>query len=126
LHGYRPLDNKLDLRPLPSSDAAFLVLGSTVDALSSLFLDTRLEADLRAHTHRTTNAFELFGDHLAELYAAETVWTRHKNAVPFNYNDAMLEALAMGVIVFPGSGIVENLADKVRKMGIQVWRFELS
>jgi hypothetical protein len=34
----------------------------------------------------------------------------------------MLEALPIGVIVFPGSGIVENLADKARKMGIQVWR----
>jgi hypothetical protein len=102
------------------------VRGSTVDALSSLFLDTRLEADLRARTHRTTNAFEFFGDHLAELYAAETVWTRHKNAVPLNYNDAMLEALPIGVIVIPESGIVENLADKARKMGIKVWRFELS
>ena len=33
----------------------------------------------------------------------------------------MLEALPIGVIVFPGSGIVENLADKARKMGIPVW-----
>ncbi|MFZ3179711.1 MAG: hypothetical protein WA156_05770 [Methylocystis silviterrae] len=32
--------------------------------------------------------------------------------------------LPIGVIVFPGSGIVENLADKARKMGIPVWRFE--
>jgi hypothetical protein len=50
-------------------------------------------------------------------------WTRHKNAAPFKRNDAMLEALPIGVIVFPGSGIVENLADKARKMGIPVWRF---
>ena len=49
-------------------------------------------------------------------------WTRHKNAAPFKRNDAMLEALPIGVIVFPGSGIVENLADKARKMGIPVWR----
>jgi hypothetical protein len=35
----------------------------------------------------------------------------------------MLEALPIGVIVFPGSGIVENLADKARKMGVPVWRF---
>jgi hypothetical protein len=35
----------------------------------------------------------------------------------------MLEALPIGVIVFPGSGIVENLADKAWKMGIPVWRF---
>ena len=49
-------------------------------------------------------------------------WTRHKNAAPFKRNDAMLEALPIGVIVFPGSGIVENLADKARKMGIPVWQ----
>ncbi len=50
-------------------------------------------------------------------------WTRHKNAAPFKRNDALLETLPIGVIVFPGSGIVENLADKARKMGIPVWRF---
>jgi hypothetical protein len=26
------------------------------------------------------------------------------------------------VIVFPGTGIQENLADKARKLGIPVWR----
>ena len=50
-------------------------------------------------------------------------WTRHKNAAPFKRNDAMLEALPIGIILFPGSGIVENLADKARKMGVPVWRF---
>lgn len=50
-------------------------------------------------------------------------WTKHKNAAPFKRNDAMLEVLPIGVIVFPGSGIVENLADKARKMGIPVMRF---
>jgi hypothetical protein len=30
--------------------------------------------------------------------------------------------LPIGVIVFPGSGIQENLADKARKLGIPVWR----
>jgi len=34
----------------------------------------------------------------------------------------MLKALPIGLIVFPGSGIVENLADKARKMGMPVWR----
>ena len=42
---------------------------------------------------------------------------------PFKRNDQMLEALPIGVIVFPGSGIQENLADKARKLGIPVWRF---
>jgi hypothetical protein len=34
----------------------------------------------------------------------------------------MLDALPIGVIAFPGSGISQNLADKARKMGIKVWR----
>jgi SLOG family YspA-like protein len=50
-------------------------------------------------------------------------WTKHRNAAPFKRNDQMLEALPIGVIVFPGSGISANLADKARKMGIPVWRF---
>ena len=28
-----------------------------------------------------------------------------------------------GVIVFPGTGIQDNLADKARKMGIRIWDF---
>ncbi len=51
-------------------------------------------------------------------------WTRFKNAAPFKRNDAMLDALPIGVIAFPGSGISQNLADKARKMGIRVWQCE--
>lgn len=50
-------------------------------------------------------------------------WNRHRNAAPFKRNDQMLDALPIGVVVFPGSGISANLADKARKMGIPVWRF---
>jgi hypothetical protein len=50
-------------------------------------------------------------------------WNRHRNAAPFKRNDTMLDALPTGLVVFPGSGISENLADKARKMGIPVWRF---
>ena len=50
-------------------------------------------------------------------------WTRHAKAAPFKRNDTMLDALPIGVIVFPGTGIQENLADKARKLGIPVWRF---
>ena len=32
--------------------------------------------------------------------------------------------LPIGVIVFPGSGISANLADKAKKIGILVWRFD--
>jgi hypothetical protein len=50
-------------------------------------------------------------------------WTRHRNAAPFKRNDRLLEALPIGVVVFPGSGISANLADKAKKLGIPVWRF---
>ena len=53
-------------------------------------------------------------------------WTRHRNAAPFKRNDRMLEVLPIGVVVFPGSGISANLADKARKLGIPVWQFEKS
>jgi hypothetical protein len=50
-------------------------------------------------------------------------WTRHAKAAPFKRNDQMLDILPIGVMVFPGTGIQENLADKARKLGIPVWRF---
>ncbi len=43
---------------------------------------------------------------------------------PFKCNDQMLAALPIGVIAFPGSGVSQSLADKARKMGIAVWRFD--
>ncbi|WP_126976209.1 DUF2493 domain-containing protein [Frigidibacter oleivorans] len=49
-------------------------------------------------------------------------WTKHAKAAPFKRNDRMLDAMPIGVIVFPGTGIQENLADKARKMGIPVYR----
>ena len=48
-------------------------------------------------------------------------WARHAKAAPFKRNDQMLDAMPIGVIVFPGSGISANLADKARKLGIPVW-----
>ena len=35
----------------------------------------------------------------------------------------MLATMPIGVIIFPGTGIQDNLADKARKMGIPVYRF---
>ena len=49
-------------------------------------------------------------------------WTRHAKAAPFKRNDAMLSVLPIGVMVVPGTGIQDNLADKARKLGIPVWR----
>ena len=51
-------------------------------------------------------------------------WTKHGKAAPFKRNDAMLETLPIGVMVFPGTGIQENLADKARKLGIPVWKVD--
>ena len=50
-------------------------------------------------------------------------WTKHAKAAPFKRNDQMLDVLPIGVIVFPGSGIQDNLADKAKKLGIPVWKF---
>ncbi|BCH21561.1 DUF2493 domain-containing protein [Mesorhizobium sp. L-8-3] len=50
-------------------------------------------------------------------------WDKHGRAAPFKRNDAMLDTLPVGVLVFPGTGIQENLADKARKLGIPVMRF---
>ncbi|MGE0182809.1 MAG: DUF2493 domain-containing protein [Parvularculaceae bacterium] len=45
-------------------------------------------------------------------------WTRHAKAAPFKRNDDLLNALPIGVIVFPGSGVTDNLADKAKRLGI--------
>jgi hypothetical protein len=50
-------------------------------------------------------------------------WTKHAKAAPFKRNDAMLAIMPIGVIIFPGTGIQDNLADKARKLGIPVYRF---
>jgi hypothetical protein len=41
-------------------------------------------------------------------------------AAPFKRNDRILDLMPTGVIVFPGSGITGNLADKAKKLGIPV------
>lgn len=51
-------------------------------------------------------------------------WNKHAKAAPFKRNDLMLDALPIGVLVFPGTGIQENLADKARKLGIPVMKFD--
>ena len=50
-------------------------------------------------------------------------WARHAKAAPFKRNDQLLQTMPIGVVVFPGSGITENLADKAKMLGIPVWRF---
>jgi hypothetical protein len=71
-------------------------------------------------------------EHIAALWARERHvpqiafrpdFERHRNAAPFKRNDQMLDTLPAGVIVFPGTGIQDNLADKARKMGIPLMDF---
>lgn len=71
------------------------------------------------HLHeagRGADRRSLGGQRKVPQVAFKPEWTRHKNAAPFKLNDVMLEAFPIGVIVFPGLGIVANLADKARKM----------
>jgi len=49
-------------------------------------------------------------------------WLRHKRAAPFKRNDTLLDMMPAGVVLFPGSGVQDNLADKARAVGIPVWR----
>jgi len=50
-------------------------------------------------------------------------WTREGKAAPFKRNDRMLDVLPIGLVVFPGSGITDNLADKAKKLGIRLFDF---
>lgn len=50
-------------------------------------------------------------------------WSKHAKSAPFKRNDLMLTMMPIGIIVFPGTGIQDNLADNARRMGIPVWKF---
>ena len=52
-------------------------------------------------------------------------WTRHGKAAPFKRNDRLLDIVPIGLVVFPGSGITDNLADKARTMGIPMYDFRV-
>jgi hypothetical protein len=45
-------------------------------------------------------------------------WTREGKAAPFKRNDRMLDVVPIGLVVFPGSGITDNLADKAKRLGV--------
>jgi len=59
-------------------------------------------------------------DRRVQQVAFKPDWSRHRKAAPFKRNDAMLEILPIGVIVFPGTGIQDNLADKAKALGIRL------
>ena len=50
-------------------------------------------------------------------------WKRHGKAAPFKRNDALLEAMPIGLILFPGSGITDNIADKAKTLGVPLFDF---
>ncbi|WP_085977110.1 DUF2493 domain-containing protein [Rhodovulum sp. PH10] len=50
-------------------------------------------------------------------------WSRHAKAAPFKRNDQLLETMPIGVVIFPGSGVTDNLADKARVLGIPLFDF---
>ncbi len=49
-------------------------------------------------------------------------WKRFKSAAPFKRNETLLDIMPDGFVIFPGSGIQDNLADGARALGIPVWR----
>lgn len=50
-------------------------------------------------------------------------WARHAKAAPFKRNDQLLDAMPIGVVLFPGSGVTDNLADKAKVRGIPLCDF---
>ncbi len=50
-------------------------------------------------------------------------WATHAKAAPFKRNDQLLDTLPLGLVVFPGSGVTDNLADKAKKLGIPLMDF---
>jgi hypothetical protein len=53
-------------------------------------------------------------------------WIGYRKAAPFKRNDQLLDAMPIGVIVFPGSGVTDNLADKAKVLGIPLFDFRNS
>ena len=47
-------------------------------------------------------------------------WDRDGKAAPFKRNDRFSPMCPQAVIVFPGTGITDNLADKAKKLGIRI------
>lgn len=49
-------------------------------------------------------------------------WKADNRAAPFKRNDKLLATVPQGLIITPGTGITENLADKAKKLGIRIKR----
>ncbi len=55
-----------------------------------------------------------------KLIAFEPEWNRFNKSAPFKRNDTMLATMPAEVIVFPGNGITDNLADKAKAQGLRL------
>jgi hypothetical protein len=51
-------------------------------------------------------------------------WSKPAKSATFKRNKTLLQTLPVRTIVFRGSGITENLADKPRTLGIPLSRFD--
>ena len=86
--------------------------------LSKTNLITSLDRAARRFARKTAERIAArWADHrkVVPQIAFKPDWTKHAKAAPFKRNDQMLDVLPIGVLVFPGTGIQENLADKARK-----------
>tara|TARA_R110002073_G_scaffold265423_3_gene428525 strand:- start:1154 stop:2062 length:909 start_codon:yes stop_codon:yes gene_type:complete len=99
----------------------YKIIWATLDKTKAKHADMVL-----AHGGGTKGA-ELIAAKWAKARAVPTVifrpdWKKYNRAAPFKRNDQMLAENPAGVIIFSGSGITENLADKAKQMGIKVYR----
>ena len=148
LWGTRAFDDEPDLRPMPEPETLMTAVADIFDALVAIlaltggtdFNDHRLiwgkldqvqtkYPDMILLHGGSPKGAELIAAKWAEARGVTQVafkpdWTKHAKAAPFKRNDAMLDVLPVGVLVFPGNGIQENLADKAKKLGIPVVKFE--
>src|SRR5581483_9278082 len=53
-------------------------------------------------------------------------WTAHRKAAPFQRTVHVLNATPIRLIVFPASGVTDNLADKAKVLGIPLFDFRNS
>lgn len=58
------------------------------------------------------------GNRKVPCIAFKPDWNRDNKAAPFKRNDRMLDVMPIGLVVFQGNGITDNIADKARKLGI--------
>ena len=77
--------------------------------------------------HGGSPGVEQFASRWAERHNVHQVvckpdWNAHGRAAPFRRNDEMLNLLPKGLILFPGSGITQNLGDKAEQVGIPVFK----